>query len=70
MTAQGGGSLAEQLASVWLCRRGVHPSVPRLPACRVTMHIPADGLDGAFGEVRNEVLRWTQDRAGGSSNGI
>ena len=64
MTDQGGGSLAEQLASVLPRLRGVHPPAPRLPACRVTMRIPADDLDGAFGEVRNEVLRWMQDRAG------
>ena len=27
------------------------------------MRIPADDLDGAFGEARDEVLRWMQDRA-------
>ena len=64
MTAQGGGSLAEQLASVLPRLHGARAPAPRRPACRVTLHVPADDLDGAFGEVRNEVLRWMQDRAG------
>ena len=64
MTAQGGASLAEQLAQALPRMRGVRPLAP--PVCRVTLRIPADDLDGAFGEVRDEVSRWMQDRAGRS----
>ena len=64
MTAQAGGSLAEQLASALPRIRGARPPAP--PVSQVTMRIPADDLDGAFGEVRDEVLRWMQDRAGRS----
>ena len=60
MTDRGGGSLAEQLASVLPRPRGAHA----LPVCQATMRIPAADLDGAFGEVRDEVSRWMQDRAG------
>ena len=62
MAAGGGGSLAEQLASALPHMRGARRTV--LPACRIRMRIPADDLDGAFGEARDEVLRWMQDRAG------
>ena len=34
------------------------------PVCQVTMTVPADDIDKAFGKVRTEVLRWMQDRAG------
>ena len=64
MTAQGGASLAEQLAQALPRMRGARP--PATPVCQVTMRIPADDLDGAFGEVRDEVSRWMQDRAGRS----
>ena len=64
MTAQGGASLAEQLAQALPRMRGAHP--PATPVCQATMRIPADDLDGAFGEVRDEVSRWMQDRAGRS----
>ena len=64
MAARGGGSLAEQLASVLPRMRGAR--APALPACQITMRIPADDLDGAFGEARDEVSRWMQDRAGRS----
>ena len=62
MVAQGGGSLAEQLAAALPRMRGARR--PVLPACRITIRIPADDLDGAFGEARDEVSRWMQDRAG------
>ena len=64
MTAQGGASLAEQLAQALPHMRGARP--PATPVCRATMRIPADDLDGTFGEVRDEVSRWMQDRAGRS----
>ncbi len=64
MTAQGGASLAEQLAQALPRMRGARPLAP--PVCRATLRIPADDLDGAFGEVRDEVSRWMQDRAGRS----
>ena len=61
MADRGGGSLAEQLASALPHMRGARR--PVLPACRITIRIPTDDLDGAFGEARDEVLRWMQDRA-------
>lgn len=64
MVAQGGASLAEQLAQALPHMRGARP--PATPVCQATMRIPADDLDGAFGEVRDEVSRWMQDRAGRS----
>ena len=64
MTAQEGGSLAEQLASALPRLRGARAPASGPPACRVSLRIPADDLDGAFGEVRNEALRWMQNRAG------
>ena len=64
MTTQEGGSLAEQLASVLPRLRGARAPASGPPACRVALRIPADDLDGAFGEVRNEALRWMQNRAG------
>ena len=64
MTAQEGGSLAEQLASALPRLRGARAAASGPPACRVTLRIPADDLDGAFGEVRDEALRWMQNCAG------
>ena len=63
MTAQGGSSLAKQLTSVLPRMRSARA---RTTGGQLTMRIPADDLDGAFGEARDEVLRWMQDRAGRS----